>query len=86
MTTLVAAPNPVPTLSMTTVLEVIADCEKDAELLDKKPVSSPSSVDRRTVEAEVSRDLLNLADRLTLAASLVRNEYWTAKGLPSYDL
>lgn len=34
----------------------------------------------RTLRAEKSKELLLLADRLELAANLVRNEYWYARG------
>lgn len=33
--------------------------------------------------AQVNRDLLHLADKLDLAAGLVRNEYWALKGRPN---
>jgi hypothetical protein len=34
----------------------------------------------RTVKAEVSRQLLELADTMGLIESLIRNEYWYHKG------
>jgi len=34
----------------------------------------------RAEAAEVTRDLLHLADHLDLAANLVRQQYWRAKG------
>lgn len=35
---------------------------------------------RRPEVAGITRDLLALADRLDLAASMVRQEYWAVKG------
>ena len=85
MTTSVSTP-PSEKVDLSIALEVITDAQEAAELLHHHPLPSRSSVDRRTREAEISRKLLNLADILDLAAGLVRNEYWKAKGQTSYDL
>lgn len=39
----------------------------------------------RTAKAEVSRQLLEFADTISLMESLVRNEYWILKGR-GYDI
>lgn len=43
-------------------------------------IESQTKSRQRTLKAEKSRELLLLADRLELAANLVRNEYWVARG------
>jgi hypothetical protein len=48
------------------------------DLTDDDTVPDKQAV--RTQKAEVSRQLLELADTLALAESLVRNEYWYYKG------
>lgn len=68
-----------------TVLEILGDAATTAQTMNGKGPTG-AGAERRATEAECSRTLLNLADQLMLASTLVRNEYWSAKGHTSYDL
>jgi hypothetical protein len=72
--------------SLSTVREIITDALSEIDGLDGR--SAPAHADRvaSRAAAQASRGLLNLADQLALASALVRNEYWSAKGMTSYDL
>lgn len=69
------------TMSFSTAFEVLADVIESLEPLDDQPLEVT-----REGKAEVSRTLLNAADQLDLAASLVRNVYWQTRGRASYVL
>lgn len=45
------------------------------------PTNSHARTSDRQRAAAASRELLHLADLLTLSAALVREQYWTMKGL-----
>lgn len=47
-------------------------------------VIDDTTLGNKPKEAVVNRELLNLVDSLLLASTLVKNEYWMAKGLISY--
>lgn len=68
-------------VSLETVKTVLTDAAEAINRLDGQPVAS-----KRTELADQGRSLLHLADILALAASVVRNEYWHTKEMPSYDL
>lgn len=68
-------------VDLTTAHEVISDASVQLLTLDQTPIA----VGRQAVAAQ-TRELLMLSDRLQLAASLVRNEYWHARGAESYGL
>jgi hypothetical protein len=72
-------------VDMTLTLQVIEDAHKAALVLDGTPLDD-GTLDRKTNAALTNRRLLNLADQLALASSLVRNEYWHGKDLTSYEL
>lgn len=71
-------------------LEILADAIDVARKLDGIEIEdttlgkSGSATSRDA--ARLNRALLNLADQLQLASSLVRNVYWDGKGQLSYDL
>jgi uncharacterized membrane-anchored protein len=50
------------------------------ELDDREAVTSQSRGEARRRNAQLSQDLQQLAAKLELAAALVRNEYWYARG------
>jgi hypothetical protein len=51
------------------------------DLDETNAVTSQSKSRTRTERAQVSQDLNLLSDRLLLASSLVRSEYWKARGV-----
>jgi hypothetical protein len=72
-------------VDLRSVQEILGDCVNEARVLNGSSVDD-KSLDKKPSAAELNRRLLNLADQLTLASALVRNEYWTGKGLLSYEL
>ncbi len=52
----------------------------DLELEDSPSTSSTDKATQRSMKAEVSRKLLELADLCGMMETLVRNEYWIYKG------
>jgi len=74
-------------VDMHTIQEILNDALMVVKNLDGAGITDASMANRQA-EAQYNRELLNLADSLQLASSLVRNEYWTAKGkgLMSYEL
>ena len=73
------------TIDLTLTREVLNDASKAVESLDGTVIDD-TTLGNKASEAQVNRELLNLADQLQLASALVRNEYWTGKGLLSYGL
>jgi hypothetical protein len=73
------------TIDLSLLREVLADASKSAEVLDGTVIDD-TTLGNKASEAQLNRELLNLADQLQLASALVRNEYWTGKGLLSYGL
>jgi hypothetical protein len=73
------------TLNLDSVRRILADALDTAESLDGLVVDD-TTLEKKRAEAELNRQLLNLADALGLASSLVRNAYWHGKGELSYDL
>lgn len=79
---------------MTIVKEVLDDCELlvedlDGQMLDERQNSdsdadTPSKAEARDHKVRTSRDLQRLAHQLEMAATLVRNEYWHARGGPDF--
>lgn len=68
-------------LNLATVKQVLEDSTgmvNDLHGMDLEDLDAHEHKRRKV--AEVTRDLLQLADQLVLASSLVRNEYWFAKG------
>ena len=62
----------------------IVDDLNGQQLDERKAVSSQSKGEVRKRNAEMSKELNYLADQLTLAAALVRNQYWAARGNPDH--
>lgn len=54
------------------------------ELDETKALTSQSRGEARRVRAQQSQDLRRLAELFELCASLVRNEYWVARGETDY--
>ena len=50
------------------------------DLDDTDAITNQTRSNARQAKAEKSKELLLLADRLSLAESLVRGEYWFARG------
>jgi len=72
------------TIDLTLLKEVLEDVNEVVGVLDGTQIDD-NTLGNKPKEAQLNRELLNLADQLTFAAALVRNEYWTGKGLLSYD-
>lgn len=72
-------------IDMTLVREILTDAMKVVEELDGADIED-TALGNKPADAKINRALLNLADQLGLAESLIRNEYWTGKGLISYDI
>lgn len=77
--------NAARTLDLDHVKRILADALDVAESLDGLVVDD-TTLEKKKAEAELNRQLLNLADTLGLASSLVRNAYWHGKGELTYDL
>ena len=74
------------TIDMASALEILSDAMRIARELDGLTVDDKDGTAvSRTDAARLNRQLLNLADQLNLASSLVRNSYWDGKGGLSYD-
>ena len=73
------------TVDLSLIREMLSDASKAIESLDGTVIAD-TTLGNKPSEARLNRELLNLADQLQLAAALVRNEYWTGKGLLSYGL
>jgi hypothetical protein len=71
------------TVDLALVREVLSDANKALESLDGTKIDD-TTLSNKASAAQLNRELLNLADQLQLASALVRNEYWTGKGLLSY--
>lgn len=73
-------------IDMARVRNVLAEVDDLIEELDgfdldeTDAVTSQSKGDARRLRAQKSQDLQMLANRLELAAALVRIEYWAARG------
>lgn len=71
-------------INLDTVSEVLVVAEDEIQRLHGIDLDDGDSIgNRKQWAAEVTRDLLALADSLDLAAALVRNQYWQAKGYPT---
>ena len=73
------------TIDLSLLREVLADASKAVESLDGTVIDD-TTLGNKASAAQLNRELLNLADSFQLASALVRNEYWTGKGLLSYGL
>lgn len=73
------------TIDMASTLEILTDAVRIATELDGLIVDDKGTALARADVARLNRQLLNLADQLNLASSLVRNSYWDGKGQLSYD-
>jgi hypothetical protein len=71
------------TIDLALVREVLGDANKALESLDGAEIND-TTLGNKAGAAQLNRELLNLADQLQFASALVRNEYWTGKGLLSY--
>lgn len=75
-------------INLTRVRKVLADVQALVDELDGKEldevdaISLQSKTKIREIRARRSQDLQLLATRLEMAAALVRNEYWYARGEP----
>lgn len=68
---------------LTTALTLVDNLD-GIDLVDTdtgNPTRSKSNTSQRERAAAMSRELLHLADHLDLTAALVREQYWTMKGL-----
>ncbi len=76
-------------IDMTNVTVLLRHAQEGAHGLDQVDITdtetSREKAAVRTEKAEVSRQLLELADILALTEQLVRNEYWIVKGR-GYDI
>jgi len=73
------------TVDLSLIREVLSDAAKAVETLDGAVIAD-TTLSNKPDAARRNRALLNLADQLQLASSLVRNVYWDGKGQLSYDL
>lgn len=68
-------------IKLDVVDDILDGCKDLIHTLEGIDLDDPGSVEnKRAYAADVTRDLLFLADQLTLASVLVKNEYWHAKG------
>jgi hypothetical protein len=73
-------------IDMTRVRPVLKEIEELIDELDQLDLDETDATYRQTktklreIKAQRSQDLQLLATRLELAAALVRNEYWFARG------
>jgi hypothetical protein len=72
-------------IDLSVVREMLSDISKAVESLDGTQIDD-TTLGNKASAAQLNRELLNLADQFQLASALVRNEYWTGKGLLSYGL
>jgi hypothetical protein len=77
--------NAARTVDLAQVRAILQDAMDTADNLDGVLVDD-TTLEKKKAEAELNRRLLNLADALGLASSLVRNAYWHGKGEMNYDL
>jgi hypothetical protein len=73
------------TINLSLLREMLGDIGQAVKSLDGTELDD-TTLGNKAREARLNRELLNLADQLQLASALVRNEYWTGKGLLSYGL
>ena len=73
------------TVDMAFTLEILTDAVRVANELNGLTVDDHETTLAKGDVARLNRQLLNLADQLQLASSLVRNSYWEGKGQLSYD-
>jgi hypothetical protein len=73
-------------VDLSLIREILGDALKAIETLDGTAAIADATLSNKPDAARLNRTLLNLADQLQLAASLVRNVYWHGKGQLSYDL
>lgn len=73
------------TIDLSVIREMLGDIAKAVDSLDGTVIDD-TTLSNKASEARLNRELLNLADQFQLASALVRNEYWTGKGLLSYGL
>jgi hypothetical protein len=76
-------------IDLSIVKAVIDDCELlitdlDGQNLDDRFNHNTDKAEAREHKVRLSRDLQRLAHQLELAATLVRNEYWHARGGPDH--
>lgn len=70
-------------IDLRTVDRILDESAKTVGLLDGKNVEDHDSTTKKREDvANVTRELLRLADNLALASALVRNEYHVIKGAP----
>lgn len=72
-------------VDLTMAQRIVSDTVLVLKDLDGSMTDNTTSPSKAEI-AQVNRELLNVADQLALAAALVRNEYWTGKGLLSYGI
>lgn len=65
-------------IDLMVVVDILNACAEEITDLNGRPFSDSGKSDAQL--AATSRKLNHLADMLTLAGSLVRNEYWVGKG------
>lgn len=73
------------TLDLALIQEILADATTAVAQLHGTVVND-TTLGNKLPEAKLNRALLNLSDQLLLASALVKNEYWTGKGLLSYGI
>jgi len=76
-------------IDLSIVSNLMDDCvalvaELDRQDLDERYSHNTDRAELRERKVRTSRDLQRLAHQLELAATLVRNEYWHARGGPDY--
>lgn len=73
------------TVDLHLVREILTDALKTVESLNGTVIDD-NTLGNKPLEAKLNRELLNLVDVLLLSSTLVKNEYWSGKGLMAYDL
>lgn len=71
------------TINLSKVDNILEEADRLLTELDGKPLDetlNPSKAQAREIRVQRSRDLQQLAHLLELGATLVRNEYWHARG------
>lgn len=68
-------------IQLDTVIDILQDALGEALASNGQPFGETNRE-----QAAVNKDLLSLSDRLMLASTLVRNEYWSGRGGVSYEL
>lgn len=70
-------------IDLTSVRNAMDEASKIVADLDGREVVDPDSTTTKRVDvAQVTRELIRLADLLDMAAALARNEYHVTKGAP----